>query len=326
MRRIISVYIFTFLLSGCLEEYDLNIQNAEPKLVVEGLITNQPGPYYIRLTKSHPGTFLEPNYYSFTDSAQPVMNAQIIISDNVNQTDTVSPIDINIDEYTCCDPLHGYYKYVYDNSGNITDTLFLQDPIEYRHDRGFYKTNKLKGIPGRTYHLKIMSEGKEYKASAFMPTVPEIDSIGFRKKILEKDGSHYYVPLLYFTEPQDVENYYLIQLIDEISSRIASASLWRFSVLSDKFLQPYVNGLELNSGVSPRGIEIPIYMEGSSVFVALNSLSWDAYQFYKFLLQQFENDGGTYKPVPASPPTNISNGGLGLFRASAVVEKRIMIK
>lgn len=323
MRIIFALFLLLVSFSGCIEEYDLNSDKIEPRLVVEGLVTDQKGPYYIRLTESQTGNYINPDY-SNLDNATAVMNAQIIITDNVNQIDTLIPIDVNIDEYTL-DRL-GYYKLLYDDSGNIIDTLFLEDPAAFSHDRGYYKTKHLIGIPGRTYFIKVLSEGKEYKASAFMPPVPDIDSLGYIKKIQEKDGQEYYIPLLYFLEPQGIKNFYLIQLNDEISTRTYSAAtLWQFSILSDEFLQPYVNGLNVSLGATPRSIEYPWYMEGDSIYVALSSLTEDAYQFYKILLQQFKNDGGAYQPSPGSPPTNMSNGALGYFRASSISEKRIKI-
>jgi hypothetical protein len=160
-----------------------------------------------------------------------------------------------------------------------------------------------------------------------MPPVPEIDSVGYIKKISEKDGQEYYIPLLFFADPQGISNFYLIQLISEEASRSMSANiLWQFSILSDAFLEPYVNGLNIELGISPNDIQYPLLWEGDSIYVALSSLSETAYDFYEVLLDQFKNDGGIYKQVPASPPTNISNGGLGLFRASAVAAGRTIIK
>jgi hypothetical protein len=254
------------------------------------------------------------------------MNASIIISDNVNQVDTLVPIDINLAEYDY-DYRWGYYKFIYDNSGNIIDTLYLSDPPEFSHYRGYYKTKHLVGIPGRTYFLRVISDGKEYQASEYMPPVPDIDSLGYIKKISEKDGEEYYIPLLYFSEPQGIENYYLIQLKDDIlSRRYAEDFNWEFSILSDKFLQPYVNGLNVSLGANPRGYEYAIYWEGDSIYIALSSLTKNAYKYYKAILQQFNSDGGVYQLSPASPSSNISNGGLGYFRASAVSEKRTKIK
>jgi hypothetical protein len=324
MRNKIAIFLLVVSLPGCIEEYELKLDEINPRLVVEGLITNKKGPYYIRLTESHVGNFIEPDF-SNIDNAKGVKDAKIIISDNVNQIDTLIPVDFDLHEYTW-DYYLGYYKLVYDYSHNVIDTLFLTDPIDFTYDRGFYKTNNLTGIPGRTYSIRIFSKDKEYKASSFMPPVPEIDSIGVVKKISEKDNAEYFIPLLYFSEPQETKDYYLIQLNEEISIRTYSAStLWQFSILSDEFLQPYVNGLNISLGETPRSIEYPIYQEGDSVYVALSSLTQDAYEFYKILLHQFKNDGGAYQPAPGSPPTNMSNSALGYFRASAVSEKRIKI-
>ena len=66
-------------------------------------------------------------------------------------------------------------------------------------------------------------------------------------------------------------------------------------------------------------------MEGDSIYIGLSSLTIEAFQFYKALLQQFKNDGGAFQPAPGSPPTNMSNGALGYFRASALSEKRTKI-
>jgi len=323
MRRIIAISLFFTLFSSCVEDYSLYRQEITPRLVVEGLITNKSGPYYIRLTESQTGSFVEPDYNN-SDDAVPVKNAKIIISDNIDQIDTLIPVEVNLAEYTL--DQFGYYKLIYDNSGNIIDTLFLKDPAAYNYDRGFYKTTHIKGISGRTYSLKIISEGKEYQASDYMSPVAQIDSVGFIRKILEKDKAESVVPLLYFSEPQGETNYYLIQLNDDVSMRTYSAStLWQFSILSDEFLQPYVNGLNISQGETPRSIEYPYFMEGDSIFVGLSSLTSHAYEYYKILLQQFKNDGGAYQPSPGSPPTNMSNGALGYFRASSVSEKRLKI-
>lgn len=323
MRRLFVTSLLIVSLSGCIEEYDLYRDEIAPRLVVEGLITNKPGPYYIRLTESQTGSFSEPDYGNI-DAAIAVKDAQIIISDNINQIDTLIPVDINLDEYTL--DRFGYYKLIYDSFGNIIDTLFLKDPFAFNYNRGFYKTRHLVGIPGRTYSLKVLSEGKEYQANAFMPSVSDIDSVGFVKKEPEPGKSPIVTPLLYFSEPQGIKNYYLIQLNDDISIRSYSAgTLWQFSILSDEFLQPYVNGLNISQGETPRSIEYPIFWEGDSFYIALSALTQNAYEYYKILLQQFKNDGGAYQPSPGSPPTNMSNGALGYFRASAISEKRLKI-
>jgi hypothetical protein len=43
-------------------------------------------------------------------------------------------------------------------------------------------------------------------------------------------------------------------------------------------------------------------------------------------LEQFKQDSGVYKPTPASPPTNISNGGLGFFQTSSFIKSKVIIE
>ena len=52
----------------------------------------------------------------------------------------------------------------------------------------------------------------------------------------------------------------------------------------------------------------------------MNSLTAEAFRFYEALINQFKDDGGVFKPSPASPPTNISGDALGFFGASALSE------
>ena len=331
MKKIIIFLISTLLFTGCLEEYDLELEKVPPRLVVDGLITNKKGPYYVRLTESYTGTYYDPDN-RLIDKTTPVKGALIIITDNVNQIDTLTPVnvDINVDSYGeysyDYNTFRGYYKVLRDNSYNIIDTVWLSDPAEFNYNKGFYKTQNIVGIPGRTYSLKIICQNKEYTASSYMPSVPDIDSLGIIKIITSEGKSDYYSPLLYFSEPQETKDYYLIQLADEVRARGSFGwnFYWPFSILSDEFLEPYVNGLKVSSGANLKDYEgLPFFSDGN-IYVRLSSLTKEAFLYYQALIRQIDGDGGTFQPSPASPPTNISNGALGFFRASAVSEKSVI--
>ena len=328
MKKAIIFLIGVLLFTGCIEKYNLELEKIPPRLVVDGLITNERGPYYIRLTESHNGKI--PLTEWLNGNTTPVRDALIIITDNVNQIDTLVLVD-NI-EYGSSLP-HGnsltylwhyddytfrYYVLLPNSDLAIYDTVWASfDHPLFCTDRGFYKTQNLVGIPGRTYSLKIIYKNKEYTARDYMPPVPEIDSLGLMIIPGMPGQSDNYHTLLYFSEPQETKDYYLTQMSDEIMPRGGLGGLgsfdWRFSIFSDEFLQPYVNGLSIGSSMF------------NPMYVKLNSLSKEAYLYYKALFQQLETDGGAFKPAPASPPTNISNGALGFFRTSAVSEKSAYI-
>ena len=93
---------------------------------------------------------------------------------------------------------------------------------------------------------------------------------------------------------------------------------WAYSILNDEYLKSYVNGLDVCKGESPDYwlTNYPYdYMD--SYYIEMHSLTKEGYDYYRALIQQFRTDGGGYSPSPASPPTNLDNGALGFFRASA---------
>jgi hypothetical protein len=76
--------ILILLLSGlysCQEVITVNLSSVKPKLVVDGSITNRPGPYTIKLSTTT-------NYFS-PSSNNPLSGARVIITDNAGNADTL---------------------------------------------------------------------------------------------------------------------------------------------------------------------------------------------------------------------------------------------
>lgn len=69
------------LLSGCKKVLNLDLENKSGTIVIEGNVTHQPGPYYVRVTRSVPFTAM--NQYPA------ISNAVAMISDNKGQKDTL---------------------------------------------------------------------------------------------------------------------------------------------------------------------------------------------------------------------------------------------
>jgi hypothetical protein len=302
MRNIFLVFILAIAAYSCTKDYDLQLKSDNARLVVEGTITNQKGPYLIRLTKSRLQLHFEPNISSNSDTAYNyrfpydgtvgVQDADVFITDkNTAITETLVKCPSGTWHHT---PSWSRFE--------VADTSIIM---------GFYKTTKIKGIPGHTYALTIKWQGQEYHAETYMPPVPALDSVQFKFTQGEIGKSNYNIPLIYFKEPQNERNYYLF--------KTQAVYGWPYSILSDEYLKSYVNGLDVCKGVTPDYwvTNYPYDFIGS-YFIEMHSITKEGYEYYKALIQQFKTDGGGYSPSPASPPTNLDNGALGFFRASAV--------
>jgi hypothetical protein len=84
MKKIINLLALTIGLSSCEKVIELDLPNAENKLVVEANITNQPGPYFVKLSQSV--RFNESSTYPS------INNALVVISDNTGVTDTLAHV------------------------------------------------------------------------------------------------------------------------------------------------------------------------------------------------------------------------------------------
>lgn len=308
-------YIFLFSCFygyGCTKEIKPNLNDVPRRLVVEGNIYNTPGPYYIRLTLSNSGLFT-PAYNIGLDQAEPVKNALVILSDNAGNIDTLKPSPDSITTYS---------KF-YHNRSTHYDSVLMRYKNLFDGESGFYETSKIRGVPERTYHLRVVYNNKEYMADAYMPPITVIDSVGFKTKFGLK-GDPYITPTMFFLEPQNSVDYYWTFAERNVKDENMGAGLryanggsyLPYSIFNDNFLLPYANGVYCDFTYTKNGIPKNIITDYG--FVYLGSVTEKHYNFLKVIIDQMQSDGGAYKPTPATPPTNISNGALGFFGASAL--------
>lgn len=198
-----------------------------------------------------------------------------------------------------------------DNAGN-TETLQQTKP-------GIYTTLTTQGIPGRTYNLKVIYNGKEYDATSTMPNPVPIDSVifvyytnsgGFGGGGENKSG---YRITTYFKDPQELGNYYLVKLSSNDTAAINNTN---YKLLSDKL----TNGEEMAQSSRLKGA-----MPGDSVIVILESIDLATYNFFSTLGSVTGDGSGFLSAPPSNPVNNISNGGLGYFSAYSYVKKNCII-
>jgi len=258
---ILSASIF----NGCQKVINVDLNEAAPHIVIEGLITDKPGPYNVLISKS--------GSYFNQPVLPPVSGAMVIISDNAGTIDTLDELK-----------------------------------------PGSYFTSKTRGIPGHTYTLKVISENNEYTGTSTMHSHVRIDSLGLVKTLTQHLGfggntrSDINVSIhCYFNDPAE-KNFYRIKVITNDSIRLGEYRLYD---------DQYTNNQEIDMRVAGAAA-------GDTDIIELYSLDNQTYEYYR-TLEDLLNTNPIFGSTPANPNTNLSNGALGYFGASAVSSKSLII-
>ena len=310
------------LLTACTKNYNFKLADTKQLYVIEGRISDLQGPYYIHITRST-NRLGYPLTRNIMDTFEAVQGAQVIIADDMGTVDTLIPAVDRLPRKT--------YRY---KNGTL-DSQFYDFPSTYiNYKRGYYHTTKIQGMPGHSYQLYVRIGDSTFQASAYMPPVPTLDSVAINvDTVVNAAGDKGYLPLVWFKEPPDEKNYYMLQFYPYILEYPYDMFIWdhlKYNsipfVVDDKILPSYVNGLSvqlITPDSNPYSGPYPytnFYPEHPSQF-RLSSLTKQAYNYFTVLRKQLQTDGNIYKPVPASASGNIQGGALGLFWASSISYK-----
>lgn len=309
LLSLVVLLIAGVFVSSCTEEYDLQL-NGEPKLVIEMKITNTKPPYFIQLTKSKSCYEAEGEYDEYERQwwkkrdYDMVCDALVIVSDDCGVIDTLGLCPDSI-------PYWDEDEEVY----RLTD-------YSLPGSNGYYCTSKIEGIPGHTYHLCVEWQGNVYTADCTMPKAIEIDTItNHREADKFKDGAGAgFIPYLWFHDDPTTDNYYLFEYA------IYGGKTWGINTMSDEKLNSDdIYGIDAYVGEAPDGFTRNTIISGSHMSkewgydkISLYSVTKEVYDYYNSLIKQIRFDGGVYTPAPASAPTNIKGGALGIFYAASV--------
>jgi hypothetical protein len=179
---------------------------------------------------------------------------------------------------------------------------------------GTYMTGRLRGLVGRTYTLKVVSDDQEYQATSTMMSHVNIDSLTLVKSqydYFDLNGhSQTEIHLdihVFFRDPLE-KNYYRLKVYKNDSINTESYKL---------FDDQYTNGevTELRATRATKGDTFRIEL------LSLDKSTFTYYRTLADLLYQNPFFGST----PANPNTNLSNGALGYFGVTAVSSRTIVI-
>lgn len=253
-----------FLISSCVEVVHLKHDDSDPVLIVDGRVTDQPGPYSVKLSTTIS--------FNSSDRSLAVDDAIVTISDDLGNSEELSLTEM-----------------------------------------GVYQTSSIQGVIGRTYFLNIEYAGKTYTSQSDLLPVNDIDTLKYafqNKTALTDEG--YFVSLAVSVDNPENINYYRWKVYENDSLYNGKEDI----VVADD---------DYTEGEFEFQFDYPFEVR-DTVRIEMASLNKDALDYYNGFIEVLTSDGGLFSPPPVNAPSNISNGALGLFQASAVVTKELVIQ
>ncbi len=270
ISHIESLHIFLsllviFVLPGCQKVINVDLNEATPRIVIEGVVNDRRGPYTVMISKS--------GSYFNQPVLPPVTGAEAIITDNSGTTDTLREVH-----------------------------------------SGIYITSKIRGIPGKTYRLTVISENQLYEGSSTMFSHINIDSLTLVKSESQRinfgGNNQKEIPLeihCFFKDPLE-KNFYRIKVY-----RNDSINTQDYRLFDDQ----YTNGQETE-------LRVAHVTTAGRYRIELCSLDSKTYEYYR-TVEDLLFTNPFFGSTPANPDNNLSNGALGYFGAFAVSSKTIII-
>lgn len=262
MKNIIIVLFIVLLFTSCEKIIDLDYKSNQSNIIIEGNISNEPGPYFVKITKSIS--------LSDTSTNPTVDNAIVLINDNAGNSESLTP-----------------------------------------QGKGIYRTNTLKGIEGRSYTLTVKAENQTYTAQCTMPQPVPFDGIKVDAFTFGGETERNLIPT--YLDPIAKGNNYRFVL--SVNQKLVNQHL----ILNDEVLNGVVNTLKLE--INDNDLKLKL---GDVVTIKMQCIDNKVALFYNTLVLMADNGPGG-STTPSNPPSNISNGALGIFSAHTAETKTITI-
>jgi hypothetical protein len=180
----VAFILFSVVLESCQEVVTVDLNKADPHIVIEGIISDQPGPYTVKVSKT--GNYFEPSLYF-----PPVTGARIIVTDDKGQRDTLKEADQGTYYSTTLQGITGRTYSVSVVSDGKTYNAISTMPVKVLID-SFYAVVRtgFRSEPG--YDIYVMFKdppepGNYYRLNARSSAIIPADSIDGRRYRLFTD-------------------------------------------------------------------------------------------------------------------------------------------
>ncbi len=174
---------------------------------------------------------------------------------------------------------------------------------------GVYREEGLVGIPGKTYHLTIVTNGITLTASSTMPAMVNLDSLVVED--FPVFGKTVKVITPFYNDPKGLGNNYNLSVFK--NGRLIKDVFAFDDVFIDgkKVTFPLINSREEDE-----------FKKGDSIEVVMNCIDYDNYKYW-FSFSQ--SSTGSPQAVPDNPITNIKGKAIGIFGANTYQKRSVVI-
>jgi hypothetical protein len=291
-------------LSACIDPIDLRVETEAGKLVVEGLVTNQPGVYSVKLARSLSfNTNRKPPAYVLEETG-----ASVVIEDS--------------DEQFVLEEIQDGVYATAAFTGQPGETYRLKITTADGKQYQSYPETMPQPHPIDTLHYQYKVIQDTYTNTNGSTVVR--DAYGFALSVIS-------------TDPAQATNYYrwkvsgifeFFSLVDDITIRYCWAPVFRIEPWVKVATDKDFNGNQFTQELAF------IRYDRETKFLARveqHTLTPEAYTYWKMISDQQVNTGSIFDPAPARIRGNMISLSdenevvLGFFQASAITKDSIMI-
>lgn len=174
---------------------------------------------------------------------------------------------------------------------------------------GVYRNIGLAGISGKTYHLKVITNGITLTSSSTMPEMVNFDSLVVED--FPNFGKTVKVVTPFYNDPKGLGNNYNLVMFKNgrlIKDAFAYDDLF---IDGKKVTFPLIYSREEDE-----------FKKGDFIEVVLNCID---YNNYKYWFSFSQSSTGSPQAVPDNPITNIKGNAIGVFGATTYQKRSIVI-
>ncbi|MFN7118310.1 MAG: DUF4249 domain-containing protein [Saprospiraceae bacterium] len=308
MRQLLLFSIFIISFSTCIDPFDPGIDSAGRKLVVDGLLTNLPDAYTVRLTYSEP--------YNNDSLTLPITQATVYIADDLGNRFDLQHVT------------QGNYlsdKTVFQGTLGRTYTLHIQTP-----DGKKYQSQPEKMLappPIDTVFTRFVEttdsrEVSTYYFDAYVRTQDPKETENFYQWRWTHFRQLEFCQEGWDSQARIFRQFYCCTPCWAIQRCVGSNCI---RIESDL----YFNGNRFESYVA----QVP-FDSKEAYFIAIDqlALSEQTYRFWQTVNQQLNNTGGIFDVPPAAAVGNIFNPAdpeeqvLGIFNVAGATRKAVYLR